>query len=485
MMRLFQRLAGEGKSVLCITHNVDNVDLCDLILILAAGKLIYYGPPAESRTYFRTSRVSEIYDRLTEKTPSAWEKEFAASSLYQEFVTNRLASAPTGSVMMVAPPAAAFVASEPDATPSRATSERPHHVFLHQFRVLVSRYVELLWRDYRTLRLLLLQAPVVALFILLGFIHKPYQEEILAARQLTPAERGALRHVLTRLQETMTGTETVREALARVAPTVPEAKNILPLLERLDSAGEPLPVFFAKAQTLLQTRGPLVPEGFVVNPGYTYMLLFLLVITILWFGCNNAAKEIVKEEAIYTRERAVNLGILPYLASKFLVLSFITTVQVVLSMTVLYGVLNVLHLTLGHDVPPAIYCMDFLPQLGILTLLGMTGVALGLLLSACVTSPDRASTLLPYVLIPQIILGGGILPVDGEPLHTIAALGSPAYWAYRAIRLGETELPADFPWRVNYNDSITLECSMIIVQMVGLLLLSAWFLRRWDLRKGS
>ena len=36
--------------------------------------------------------------------------------------------------------------------------------------------------------------------------------------------------------------------------------------------------------------------------------LFLVSIIVLWSGCNNAAKEIVKEEAIYGRERAVNLG---------------------------------------------------------------------------------------------------------------------------------------------------------------------------------
>src|SRR5204863_49739 len=134
---------------------------------------------------------------------------------------------------------------------------------------------------------------------------------------------------------------------------------------------ESIPSVLAKAQGLLKTRGPLIPERMVVNPSYTYMLLFLLVITILWFGCNNAAKEIVKEEAIYTRERAVNLGILPYLASKFLVLSVITAVQVVISMTVIYGVLELLHATLGHDLLPAVYCLDYVPQLGILILLAM------------------------------------------------------------------------------------------------------------------
>jgi hypothetical protein len=51
--------------------------------------------------------------------------------------------------------------------------------------------------------------------------------------------------------------------------------------------------------------------------------------------------------------------------------------------------------------PPGIYRLDYLPQFGILVLLGMSGVALGLLLSACVGNPDRAATLFPYVLIPH------------------------------------------------------------------------------------
>src|SRR5439155_13028771 len=86
MMRLFRHLADEGKSVICITHNVDNVDLCNLVLVLMRGRLVYLGPPGEGRAYFRVSRISEVYDRLAEKAPEEWEKEYAGSSLYQEFV---------------------------------------------------------------------------------------------------------------------------------------------------------------------------------------------------------------------------------------------------------------------------------------------------------------------------------------------------------------------------------------------------------------
>src|SRR5581483_9119820 len=35
MMHLFRQLADEGRSIVCITHHVDNVDLCHLIVVLA------------------------------------------------------------------------------------------------------------------------------------------------------------------------------------------------------------------------------------------------------------------------------------------------------------------------------------------------------------------------------------------------------------------------------------------------------------------
>ena len=49
----------------------------------------------------------------------------------------------------------------------------------------------------------------------------------------------------------------------------------------------------------------------------------------LWFGCSNAVREIVGEWSIYLRERMVNLKIVPYVASKFAVLSLLCVIQCV------------------------------------------------------------------------------------------------------------------------------------------------------------
>ena len=49
----------------------------------------------------------------------------------------------------------------------------------------------------------------------------------------------------------------------------------------------------------------------------TVNLLFLLAVSCFWFGCNTAAKELVKERVIFLRERDFNLRVGGYFASKF------------------------------------------------------------------------------------------------------------------------------------------------------------------------
>jgi ABC-type multidrug transport system ATPase subunit len=568
MMRLFRDLADQGRSIVCITHNVDNVEQCHLALVLLRGRLVYYGPPREAPRYFGVHRISEIYDRLSEKSPDEWARAFAGSVLYQEFVHERLAAptiVPSGRSAEVphelvpeTPPAADVPEVEPLPAAPRwlgalgesgrmralaqgpALAERfraltarylrwreflaPFVEGLHQFRVLTARYVELLWGDARGLRLLLLQAPLVAAFLLVGFLHKDYDSKVPLPRPLAPGERRVLIAV-EGLDRLLAGSAELnaeqRKELDRVhfqiqvagVPVKLDGTRAVELLRQLQKQaldptnretlekvsftfevdGEPVPVngedvagvlrSLHQSQVpakLLAYSGPVVPDREWYNPRYTYMLLFILVMVVLWFGCNNAAKEIVKEEAIYGRERAVNLGIAPYLASKFLVLSVITTLHAVVLMVLVYGTLEVLHRIdpAGHSVPPPELRLNYLGQLGVLVLLAMCGVALGLLLSACVSSPDRANALLPYVLIPQIILGGGILSVDEGPLRWLAMALSPVYWGFRAVHKGGHVLPAGFPGHVPYEAGAALPCEALVLQTVVLLLLTAWFLYR-------
>jgi ABC-type multidrug transport system ATPase subunit len=545
MMRLFNDLSQEGRSLICITHNVDNVDQCHLALILARGKLVYYGPPREATRWFKVPRISDIYDRLSERDIEAWHSDFKSSELYQEFVRGRLEARPTKEAGPSAPvinlplppeekapelPPQADTRSVPnladrfralgDATLRLRERLRPALESWHQLKALTSRYVELILGDTRSLRLMLLQAPLVAAILLLGFLGKPFHRSMPLLRPITDEERQtllALRGLSQMLDGNRPLTDEQRQALSRLEvevsglPVPVNGVQLAQLLRKLRAGeltekqeamlrstrialevdGAPLEVTAADAaaawrriesarlpEQLLRIEGPVVPEKPWFDPRYSYILLFILSVVVLWFGCNNASREIVKEEAIFSRERAVNLRILPYLASKVLVLSVITAAQVALLLLLIYGPMEVLaRINPAFTTSPPQLMLGYGWQLAVFTLLGVVGVAMGLFLSACVTSADRANALLPYVLIPQMILGGGFITVSGL-LFWLAALFCPVYWAFRAVRLGADVLPPGFPGYSPDGDGIAWPCLALAAQGAALLLLTYIVLRR-------
>jgi len=74
IMRLLQRLAAEGMTVICVTHTVSNVnETCDELVVLApGGYLAYQGAPNAAPTHFGCTMLPEIYDILTTRPPDSW-----------------------------------------------------------------------------------------------------------------------------------------------------------------------------------------------------------------------------------------------------------------------------------------------------------------------------------------------------------------------------------------------------------------------------
>jgi len=149
-------------------------------------------------------------------------------------------------------------------------------------------------------------------------------------------------------------------------------------------------------------------------------ILFLLAMTAVWFGCSNAARELVKERAIYLRERMVNLGLVPYVLSKVVVLSAFALIQCVLLLFILdnwFGVPGSMGLLLGG-----------------MLLASLVGILVGLALSALVGSADRAMTLLPILLIPQVLFTIPAVQMDMKGPAGIVARAMPTWWAYDLLR---------------------------------------------------
>ncbi|MDP1821297.1 MAG: ABC transporter permease, partial [Acidimicrobiales bacterium] len=119
-----------------------------------------------------------------------------------------------------------------------------------------------------------------------------------------------------------------------------------------------------------------------------------------WLGASNAAREIVKERHIVRREVDAGLAPSAYVVSKAIVLGGITMVQAATLTAV----------ACASQQPPshgALLSSGRVELIVVGALVGLAATALGLLISAVVTSPDKALALLPMTLVTQLALAGG------------------------------------------------------------------------------
>ena len=91
------------------------------------------------------------------------------------------------------------------------------------------------------------------------------------------------------------------------------------------------PIAIILINLALKDQDPLVPDADVTNLApLALRVLFVFTCTALWVGFSSSLQEIVKESAIYLRERLVNLGLFAYLGSKIFVLGGMAISQSVL-----------------------------------------------------------------------------------------------------------------------------------------------------------
>ena len=153
---------------------------------------------------------------------------------------------------------------------------------------------------------------------------------------------------------------------------------------------------------LLLAQAPIVAFLLAIIVGDSVsnsQTLFIAAIVSIWFGANNAVREIVSEAAIYSRERLVNLKIPSYVFSKFTVLSGIALIQCLLFVGILVGMKRLA----GGDFPSLML---------VLYLTSVAGITTGLFFSALVNSTEKAMSVLPLLLIPQLLLSGYLKPLN-------------------------------------------------------------------------
>ena len=172
------------------------------------------------------------------------------------------------------------------------------------------------------------------------------------------------------------------------------------------------------------SQGLAGPPGTNQNASET---LLLLVVCACLAGAASSVRELVKERNIYIRERAAGLSSGAYLSSKLLVLGVISVVQSVL--LVLLGLA-------GRPLPPTGALISGFPLVEILlgiAVLALASMCLGLMVSALVSTSEKAMPFLVLLTMIQVILSGGVISLAHKTGLSQLAYISPSRWGYGAV----------------------------------------------------
>jgi len=177
-------------------------------------------------------------------------------------------------------------------------------------------------------------------------------------------------------------------------------------------------------------------------PALVITTLFMMAIYAVMVGSLSQMREIVKERDIYRRERLVSLKIAPYVASKVSVAFLLAMYQGACYVAVRY---------VAFAMPGGARELLFIYVTMVLA--ALTGMIMGLFASALAPNANTAPLLIIVMLLPQIILGGAIIPLPGA--RQIVSMPTTTRWTYEALlditRFG-SDISGDACWNLPAGD---------------------------------
>ncbi len=344
LMYDMQRVADSGKTVILITHATDNVGLCDHVAFMGyGGKLVFFGPPHEALQFFQAQSFADIYLKLAKPSEvDAWQQKFQSSPLYQKYVQSRVTSQ-----------------MQPRTPPEKVKSSRLG-LFgnIRQFGILTSRYFELVARSKLSLFILLAVMPLIGVLML----------------------SVSSRYWLT-------------------AKYDPECADVVDDWSDADAVQRCINYHLVQET---DEEGKVNASYVVANRAQT--LLFIMSFACVLLGIFAAVFEIIKEMPIYNRERMINLGLWPYLMSKFVVLSGFSFIQ---------GLSLLVVIALGVRLPSYKQMLPAVVEIYITLLLTIwASTSLGLWISSFADNNSAVYIILP-ILIVHIIFAGAFFDLKG------------------------------------------------------------------------
>ena len=259
-----------------------------------------------------------------------------------------------------------------------------------------------------------------------------------------------------------------------------------------DTLQDPSKVFDAGNNPLLT---PFIGSPSLNRAGMALKILFVFTCANVWVGLASSLQEIIKESAIYLRERLVNLGLFAYVSSKLLTLGGLAIAQTLLISAIVL-------ICFKHPEPVAeLAPINWYLGLIITTFLSiLDAICLGLMVSASVKNSSQANSALPLLLLPQIIFAGVLFGLDKVAVGKFISWLTISRWSIGAygtlidlnilIPTSKNDAGIDFSqvmsastvYDTNWKN-LGLNWGMLLVQSVVYIGITIWLLRRKDLLK--
>ena len=162
LMQMLKRLSDSGRTVILVTHTVQNIDLCDRIICMGkGGRLCFSGSPDEALSFFGKDSMTDVYDSLNFDSKATARRFNEIRKLENDGVYENVKSRRIG------------------------ISIKPRAYF-RQMGILTTRYAEILMRDPPRLLLLIIMPVVLTLLVCIAYqadgnfyvmIEKPFFRE--------------------------------------------------------------------------------------------------------------------------------------------------------------------------------------------------------------------------------------------------------------------------------------------------------------------
>lgn len=402
LMYTLRRLADAGRTVVMVTHATANIHQCDHIAFMADGRLVWFGPPADALQHFgvRSGDFADIYTKVDGQATAS--HPLVQGELRSEYARWREAN------------------------------ERGEPTLAELWELRYRR------SDART----------------------RYIVERLAGGPRSPAVKP---NKLTTSQQSRSSMSLTAMKIGAMTPEDrPEAARVSAWRQCRILIRRNLRLLAVDRRnlTILLLQAPIIGAILVLvakptalqdlQSSHGRLVLFLVALVAVWCGILCSARELTKERAIYRRERLANLRIGPYLLAKFVVLAGVCLLQSIVLLSVLAievdfsAAVTTFTATGPQTVVRGVAGLGFFGSLLVTTFLSsLSGLGMGLLLSSASKTSDRAMSVVPLVLVPQLLLALALvsLPAGLAPLSYLTS----ARWAMEAFgSIAHLQPPRDF-----------------------------------------